>query len=121
MRGRSLPRAPRAPPSRTGSSPRTPREPRSLRDEAEAHLPWTETNRMAKATMLGFLLALAMASIVLSLSRGGFIATLLTFLLFSHALVPKSLGGKSRTAMLAGAVTLAVIVLSVAFWLGASA
>lgn len=90
-------------------------------DQDSRRLPWTASNRAPKAVLLGFLLALSVVSIVLSLSRGGFLATLLTFVLFARVLVPGSLRGRMGTKTLAGPIALVVVVLGIAFWLGSSA
>lgn len=84
-------------------------------------LPWTATNPVPKAVLLGFLLALSIGSIMLSLSRGGFLATLLTFAVFSRLLVPANLTKRTRVGMLVGSLALAALMLSVGLWLGASA
>lgn len=82
---------------------------------------WTETQRFPKAVLLAFLLAMSVASIVLSLSRGGFLATLLTFLIFAKALVPPSMSRHITPRVLVGVLAVLVVVMGIAFWVGASA
>lgn len=84
-------------------------------------LPWMATHVVPKAYLLCFLLALSIGSIVLSLSRGGFLATLLTFAIFSRSLVPPVVRGFSRTGTLAALVAMLCGTLGIVYWLGASA
>lgn len=91
-----------------------------LEEEKDPALPWIATSTTAKALLLGFLFALSLASIVLSLSRGGILATLLTFAIFSPLFIHPFYRGRVRPGVVAGALALAVMVLGTVYWLGAS-
>lgn len=98
--------------------------PRPRRDGGEGSqavlLPWMTTNTLPKAVLLGFPLALSIGSMVLSLSRGGLLAMMLTFAVFARALVPEELASSSRARVVAIGLASLAGVLGLTFWLGAS-
>lgn len=83
-------------------------------------LPWTAVQTGPKSVLLGFLIVLSIGSIVLSLSRGGFIATLIAFSLFARAIVPPVLRSRIKPGAMTAIVAGGAIALSIGFWLGAS-
>jgi|GEM_PF-1697883 len=89
-------------------------------EERQRGLPWTAVNTGPKSVLLGFLMVLSIGSIVLSLSRGGFIATLIAFSLFARAVVPPVMRSRIKPGAMTAIVAAGAIVLSIGFWLGAS-
>ncbi len=83
-------------------------------------LPWTATSGGPKAVLLGFLLVLSLGSIFLSLSRGGMMATALTFALFSPLIVPPRVTARLRPRALAALLALLALGFGAAFWFGAA-
>ena len=89
-------------------------------EEPRRGLPWTAVQTGPKSVLLAFLLVLSIGSIVLSLSRGGFIATILAFALFARACVPPVLRSRIRPGAMTAIVVAGAILFSIAFWFGAS-
>lgn len=88
--------------------------------EARSKLPWAATQSGAKAVLLGFLLLFSLGSIFLSLSRGGMIATALTFAAFSPLIVPVHVRTRFRPALMVTGLVACALVVAALFYFSAS-